>query len=268
MIRDLPEIFQPTTIEQGISNMIKLNKYHKIILLNHNGSVAIIMAVLLLTVLTIIGIASMNNSTTETGIATNDMIYKDTFIEADGGSEVGRELLEQNIACLGFTNSGVNATGSAGFTIDPGGDGTNIVDVVEITNEVDSSNNALAWMNDGDYNFFLRENSPYITSGAACTLATNVPSDDVRDFSYPFQVPGALVQPPEYTNVISYGLTALSSGSAVQMASGYDGKGKSAGSGGGEIVYQIDSRFNGLRDSYAVKVRWRHLIGHEDSCIY
>ena len=148
MIRDLPEIFQPTTIEQGISNMKKQNKSNTIILRNHNGSVAIIMAVLLLTVLTIIGIASMNNSTTETSIATNDMIYKDTFIEADGGSEVGRELLEQNIACLGFTGSGVNATGSAGFTIDPGNDGINILDVVEITNEVDENGVVLSWMND------------------------------------------------------------------------------------------------------------------------
>lgn len=269
MIRDLTEVFQPPTIGQGIFNMIKYNKYHRTLLFKNNGSAAIIMAVLLLAVLTIIGIASINNSTTETGIATNDMIYKDAFTEADGGSEVGRELLEQNIACLGFTGNGDNIVGGAGFTIDTGNN--NVVDVVEIANEVDKNGTVLPWMNDTSgtdsiQNFFFREKSPWIDNAGTAIQATDVPSDTVRDFSYPFQ--SATVQPAEYTNVISYGITTLSSGSAVQMAAGYDGKGKSAASGGGKIVYQIDSEFNGLRDNFAIKVRWRHLIGHEDTCIY
>ncbi len=247
--------------------MIEQTNHKNNIFYDNNGSVAIIMAILLLSVLTIIGIASINNSTTETGIATNDMIYKDTFTEADGGTEVGRELLEQNIACLGFEGSGVNAGGGSGFTINPGGTGANIVDVVEIANErPDGTNPALPWMNDGVQNYFFRENNPWINNGGTVTQATDIPSDTVRDFSYPFQSPA--VQPDEYTNVIAYGLTALSSGNAVQMAAGYDGKAKSAAGGGGEIVYQIDSRFNGLRNSYAVKIRWRHLIGNEDTCIY
>ena len=166
---------------------------------------------------------------------------------------------------VGFSGNGDNIVGGTGFTIDTGN--INIVDVVEIAGErPDATNPALSWMNDGIQNFFFRENSPWINDGVGTTQATNVPSDSVRDFSYPFQSP--TVQPAEYTNVISYGITTLSSGSAVQMAAGYDGKGKSAASGGGKIVYQIDSEFNGQRDNFAIKVRWRHLIGHEDTCIY
>ncbi len=264
MIRGLQEPLQPTTIEQWIFKMIKHDNYKKDILLQNNGSVAIIIAILLLTVVTIIGIASINNSTIETSIATHDMIYKDAFTEADGGAEVGRELLEQNIACLGFAGVGTGAANSNGFSIDTGNG--NILDVEEINNErTGAANQQLSWMTDGIQNFFLRENSPWINDGSGAVAAVNVPSDTVRDFHYPLQNPLA---PTPYTNVISYGLTELSSGSAVQMAAGYDGKGKSAASGGGEIVYQIDSEFNGERDDYAIKIRWRHLIGNEGSCIY
>ncbi len=264
MIRDVQKLLQPTTIKQWTFKMIKHNSYNKSILLKNNGSLAIVVALMLLVVVTVIGIASINSSIIETSIATNDMIYKDTFTEADGGAEVGRELLEQNIACLGFTGVGSGAANSNGYSIDTGNG--NILDVEEIANErPDGTNPALTWMTDGIQNFFFRENSPWINDGGGPVEADNVPSDTVRDFHYPLQNPLA---PTPYTNVITYGLTDLSSGSAVQMAAGYDGKGKSAASGGGEIVYQIDSEFYGERDSFAIKIRWRHLIGNEDTCIY
>ena len=242
-------------------------KLYKISGCNQNGSTAIIMAILLLAILTILGLATMNSSITETGIATNDMIYKDSFIEADGGTEVGRELLEQNIACLGFTGTGVTTSIThSGYAIDPGNNKTNIVDVVEIPGERDATDSALPWMNNNIQDYFLREDPPWVNSGGTTTQPADIPKDNVRDFSYPFQTNAHT--PAAYTNVIAYGLTTLSTGSAVQMAAGYDGKGKGAASGGGKIVYQIDSRFNGERDSYAIKLRWRHLIGHEDSCLF
>ncbi len=234
-----------------------------------SGSVAIVMAVMLLTVVTIIGISAINNSMTETGIATNDMIYKDAFVEADGGTEVGREVLEQNIACLGFTGSGDNVSGASGFSIDGDGDGLNAVDVTEIANEVNENGTVLTWMNDGDQDFYLREERPYLADDTLTPADADglpdepeYPSDTIRDFCYPISNLG------EQTNVVVFGLTQHSTGSAIQLASGYEGKGKGAGAGGGEIVYQINSRFEGARDSYAIRVRWRHLIGNEDTCIY
>jgi len=249
--------------------MNAFQRAHVRIFSDDSGSVAIIMALLLMAVVSIIGVSSINNSITETNIATNDMIYKDTFVEADGGSEVGREILEQNIACLGFTGSGDNISGASGFSIDGDGDGLNAVDVTEIVNEVNENGTVLSWMNDGEQNFYLRENRPYLPDDTLLPADADsdpdepeFPSATVRDFCYP---PG---NPGEQTNVVVFGLTQHSTGSAIQLASGYEGKGKGAGGGGGEIVYQINSRHDNSRGDHAIRIRWRHLIGNEGTCIY
>ena len=67
---------------------------------NSNGGVTIA-ALLILAVLTIIGISSISTSNIEVQIATNDKVHKMAFYAADGGTELGTELLELNIACAG-----------------------------------------------------------------------------------------------------------------------------------------------------------------------
>ena len=71
---------------------------------NSNGGVTVA-ALLILVVLTIIGISSISTSNMEVQIATNDKVHKMAFYAADGGAELGTELLELNIACpSGFAN--------------------------------------------------------------------------------------------------------------------------------------------------------------------
>lgn len=75
------------------------------ILNDQNGS-ALIIAIMFLLMVTIIGIAAMNTSTTEVQIATNDNLHKLTFYEADGGTEIGQEMIEINFPCwVGFPSS-------------------------------------------------------------------------------------------------------------------------------------------------------------------
>ncbi len=58
-----------------------------------------------------------------------------------------------------------------------------------------------------------------------------------------------------------YGKTGFSTGSALQMAAGYDGVGKSLAGGGAQIVYEIRSRATGPYHSVArLWWRWLHLI--------
>ncbi len=58
-----------------------------------------------------------------------------------------------------------------------------------------------------------------------------------------------------------YGDTGLSTGSALQLASGYEGKGKALGAGGAFIVYDIRSLAEGPVNSEArVCLKWRHMI--------
>jgi len=62
---------------------------------NEKGS-AIVVALLTLVALTIIGIIASTTSRIETQIATHDVLYKQAFYEADGGTEICREFIEQN----------------------------------------------------------------------------------------------------------------------------------------------------------------------------
>lgn len=71
---------------------------------NKHGSVLVI-TMLTLVLLTLIGISATTTSNIETQIAGNEKFYKTAFFAADGGTEAGRELLEQNIASAGFATS-------------------------------------------------------------------------------------------------------------------------------------------------------------------
>ncbi|MBW1971091.1 MAG: hypothetical protein JRI82_16645, partial [Deltaproteobacteria bacterium] len=71
-----------------------------------NGSITVL-ALIMLALLTLLGISATMTSSIEVQIAGNDDRYKKALYEADGGTEVGFEMLEQNIACpVGFDFSG------------------------------------------------------------------------------------------------------------------------------------------------------------------
>jgi len=96
-------------------------------------------------------------------------------------------------------------------------------------------------------------------------LSADTPSDTNRDFYFPSGYnPG-----DPHTNITVGGNTALSTGGAIQMAAGYEGKGKGAGVGGAHIAYDIVSGHDGAFNSRAVvRLQWRHSIGQEGPCLY
>jgi hypothetical protein len=62
-------------------------------------------ALFFLIVLTIMATSAISTSNMELQIATNDEIHKMTFYSADGGADLGTELVELNIACpTGFAS--------------------------------------------------------------------------------------------------------------------------------------------------------------------
>ena len=70
-------------------------------------------------------------------------------------------------------------------------------------------------------------------------------------------------------NLSIFGNTVLSTGSAIQLAQGYEGKGKGAAGGGAYIAYEIHAQHNGATNSEAVvRLDWNHLIGFEGECKY
>jgi len=173
---------------------------------NEKGSTLII-SVLILLLLTIIGIAATNTSTIEILISGNDKVHKMAFHQADGGTEVGIELVEQNIILAGFDSNDV-------------GD-------VNVTS----------------LNLFL--NDP-----------PNIP-DNNRDAFFP----RGFVGDEPHTNLTIGGNPDLSTGSAIQMAAGYEGKGKSSAGGGSYVVYDIWSQHIGEVNSEAIiLLQWMHVM--------
>lgn len=59
----------------------------------------LVAAIMILLVLVILGISSTTTTNIELQIAGNDKTNKQTFYAADGGTEVGANLLEENISC-------------------------------------------------------------------------------------------------------------------------------------------------------------------------
>lgn len=74
------------------------------ILKGDNGSI-IIVALIMLTLLTIIGLSSYHTSITESHIAANEQLHNIVFYKADGGAETGTVLIEDGIEVRGWNDN-------------------------------------------------------------------------------------------------------------------------------------------------------------------
>jgi len=198
---------------------------HPFSLVNNQRGSALIVALLMLVVLTLLGISSTTTSTVELQISGNDKLYKSSFFAADGGTAVGSELIEQNIedrnwtdystrGNIGIINGDLYLNRDTDAGIDPIPSDTNQDAVIPLSAIVDPTAN------------------PFI-------LDTSVP----------------------HTNLKIVGNSQLSTGSAVQLASGYEGKGKGAGGGGAWIIFDVRAQHRDVRDTAVmVLLGWRHVM--------
>lgn len=185
------------------------------VLSNQRGG-ALVIALLMLVVLTILGIAAVITSTVELQISGHDKVYKRCFYAADGGTEMGSELLEQSI---------------------------------EERNWADNTDRGNVRVTNGDFYLNRETDTP-----------DAIPSDTNRDAFYPATASGS----DPHTNLKVRGRGELSTGSAIQLAAGYEGKGKSAAAGGAWIVYDVRAQFvdnRGNRGNQAtIDLGWRHMM--------
>ncbi len=180
-------------------------------------------ALLILGILTIIGTSSITTSNIEVKIATNDKVHKMAFYAADGGSELGTELLELNIACAsGFANDNL------------------VINNITVV----------------DKDFWMQGNIDKPTD------ISDYSSNTDRDVQID-------ADSGPHTNLSIYGETAFGVGGAIEMAAGYEGKGKGAAGGGVSLLYEIYSQHLGLANSKSmVTIQWRHNIGSEGTSMY
>jgi len=188
----------------------------------------LLLAMLVISLLAVAGILSSQTSTMETRISKNDRLYKLAFYEAEGGAEAATELLEQNIEERGFC---------------PGLGANQICRVVGMS--IDT-----AVSDDPSLRFYMNDAPP-----AGVKPTSTAAGRDV------YIQKGADAATPPITNILIGGDTELSTGGAIQMIAGYEGKGKGAAGGGAWVVYDIRSRHEGLDNSdTVVELEWKHVM--------
>ena len=189
-----------------------------------SGYILVTVLVIMLLLL-VLGFAATTTTTVEVQIAGNEKVNKQTFYEADGGTNIGAEVLEQNICCpTGFTSNDALGTVMDGGSV------------------VVASDALSLWQQ---------------TPGAP-------PDDGDRDIFFPKDY-----GTDPHTNINVGGNTTLSSGNALQMAAGYEGKGKAAAAGGARIVYDIYAqRLGPINSRSIIQLQWQHVIGLEGDCNY
>jgi len=201
---------------------------------NENGFLLVI-TLSILVILSLIGLAAIRSSQVELKIAGNDRVHKETFYEADGGTEAGGYLLEENINCPnGFSGSAPLVIGSSVIT--------------------------------SDLKFWANETDP-----ADLTPPVVYPSDTTRHIKYANNatITSANIDNSAHTNMYFHSNSSLSTGNAIQMIAGYEGTGYSAAQGGGQLVTVIASQHLGVGNSRStVRINWRHIIGLEGTCKY
>lgn len=209
---------------------------------NQKGSVLVV-ALLMLVVLTLIGISATTTTTFELQIATNDKLFKRAFYAADGATEMCGEVIEQNIDERDWNNK-ITRGNLAVWRQTKKEDGT-LVDLA-------------------DGNLYLNRDDDLIPSTTDQTVS-GLPTDENYDLIYPLTAVNTgtwtMIPDAAHTSMKVVGNTTLSTGSAVQLIAGYEGKGKGASAGGAWVTYDIRANRNDVRDTQArILLGWRHVL--------
>lgn len=205
------------------------------ILANEKGFV-LVASLLILLILVIIGIAATNTTLFELQIAGNERAHKKTFYAAEGGAELGAEIIEQNIYCpTGFTSTSTVS-------------GVNVADLEGTIRVFERNANTLA----------LYQN--------VIPNSSNVGNTSQADAAYPL---ANIASGKDVTYLYLGGETKMAPGGSLQMAAGYEGKGKSAAGGGVTKIYDINSQHLGQGNSETiVTLGWRFPVDWTGDCNY
>ncbi len=224
----------------------------------------LVAALACLAVLSLIGIAAMHTSNIEKTIAQNVNLAEKTFYRADGGTEVGIEMIEWNLSCpLGFTQMVSNDTDPDAF------DQIRGVLVADSTFAFEEEFAGLPWdpVKAGHGAGMLIENTPAPNSEYPSDAARSIVIAENPALALAIIAAGASVDNVPHTNVALFGLSVPGAGSALQMAAGYEGKGEGAAGGGAVINYGVFAQTFGLSNSQAIiRLGWQHLVGTEGNC--
>ena len=212
------------------------------------GGFVLVWALLLMVVLLILGVSGIGTSVFESMMTANDALHKQSFFQADGGSNTAAMLIEENVSCpLGFTpTQGANALILGNVLVEG--------NVNVGTGTRDLYNNQKTFV--------------------AATNRAGVPSEDpvsplFRDAYYFWDPADPNGNTLPRTNIKTGGTTDVLPGGPLEMGAGYEGRGKGLPGGGARIDFDTFSQYFNVRQSQGVvEIMWRHIIGFEGTCKY
>ncbi len=213
----------------------------------------LIISMLVLVILSLIGIAATTTTTLELQIAGNDKVIRDSFHKADGGIENAIEMVEQNLLCpIGFNRAPASFAPDLSANNDASSDSSFVIGGIDVF----------------DNTFALDEFQTDIAGAPDPVELSAIPSDTLRTLRIPID-PANRTDADPHTNIATWGVTRYLAGSAIQMAAGYEGKGKGAATGGGSIIYEVHSQHIGNNNSESiVALQWVHIITGLVGCLY
>ena len=230
---------------------------------NEEGFV-LITGLLILLILTMLGITATRNTSIELQIAGNDRLHKETFYSAESGAILGTEILEQNFFCdTGFDSTGSISIGDPPVTTKIANLEGQIRVFERLVKRKDdtSPKNNLAFYTNYDFPDDPEDSGFYVGDPTEADVGFPIsnldpggnPDNDLPDTNYLYIA----------------GRTQMLPGGALQMAAGYEGKGKAAASGGVAKIMDIYSQHMGPRNSEAIiLLSWRHLTDAVGTCNY
>lgn len=202
---------------------------------NDQGFV-LVATLMILLVLTIIGISATRTTMTELTIAGNDRVYKSTFYQADGGTELGERLVFENAICS-TTSNGFTANLAPGNIYALIGDNIIVQNLTFAQNPIEVPTPTVA---NGK-----RDLAYYPTGSIAANTLVGTALPNTND---------AL----PHTNLLYQERTVVNPGSGLTMIAGYEGLGAGSIGGGTSSRYIMNSQHIGIDNSRTiVSVGWR-----------
>jgi len=197
---------------------------------NPQGGVALVIAVLILLVLTVIGVYAITTATFETKIVGFDREFKEAFYTADSGEPIGIDVIKKVIHYVPTSPSNLST-----LSADPLWD--------NILNDELFDNNEI---------FTDRSDQTYVDDPIS---APNIQATG-QQIGFPSSSHTRLRA--DIDRLASYQIT----GGAQQFASGYEGIG-SGGGGSVGIIYEIDSvgNYTYTNAQSELEAGYRHVVG-------
>ncbi len=180
----------------------------------------LVFVLMLMVVLMLLGVSGIGTSIFESKMTGNNALHKQTFYEADGGTEVGISLIGQNMNCQdqgGFdASSGINTIGA------------------------------------GQVKFHDSRSNFYVTNNELQDPGLSDPTMVLADYTgtIPETTPDFIYNTEHGINYLRINSrNEMIKGNAFQASAGYEGRGRGSGTDGAYLVFGINSLHLGARNS-------------------